>query len=931
MSSRSGRARRLVLVAACLLPLGAACASRPLRASIAAAYRAFRDPSLLERAPAPPAPEAPLALPPSRDDAAIDAELAREFAQATSRDLAGAGSLERLALPELRVPVTRRVLRYVHFLTETPAGRAAFAQRLRRYGRYRGLVEPLLRDAGLPEDLVWLAAVESGFDPGAVSPKGAAGMWQFMPETGRAYGLEQTPWVDERRSLVRSTAAAAAHLRDLYERFGRWDLALAAYNLGAGGVLDAIDRVLATDLPGERTAPVGFADLAQRRAIPDETASYVPQIMAFAIVAANRARFGFEGAELAPPIELAELVVPAGTRVATIARSAGVPTSIIREHNPELLLDRVPDGGGDYLVQIPADRVSRTLASFPVHADNEVVSDAEVGEARPSDPTLPVLADALALGPGDEAPDEPVPLATPTLEAWASLGSPLPARPRWLGKNRVPFFASPDAWSAPLTGDAGAFAVAAAAPSGFPRLSAQLFSPELLEGRLASLARTSWGGSSATGRLRRVGTFRGDAVPDAPPSAGAPASPQRPPPRAEPAPANATAGAEPPRAPEPLRFRLSSGAEVELTPDGSAPGVHLEVRVLERGEGALGDAEVSRSIDVAPRDLEVGVALASGWLRAIAVERSGASLALLRRAAGEARRRTLEGEPYGGAWLALGEALFPPGHALEGTVLGLRGDARSALDALLVDVMRRRAAERRVLVRAAGDVGEARLRALLEPAIGALAADERASVTPHPRLERVRVEAGVPDARLLTGWIVPGEGEPGDAATRVAIELLAGRRSKLRARLVDERRLASEVSGALELGPVASVAAIEVTPAIPHDPDEVDAALIEAIEAFLESAPSADEVAHARGLVVKRLGRELEAARGEAAPGAPRSASSARVRGAVDRGAIERAIEAVRRVTPDAVREAAERALSPDHRVVVVTEPRGREPSRAAR
>ncbi|HEY4117684.1 MAG TPA: transglycosylase SLT domain-containing protein, partial [Byssovorax sp.] len=238
----------LALLGAGGLAAGArAAAGGPLGASLAAALRAFRDPALVEeRATGPSeavdcrrfdADGAPKA-------ADLDAQIAKDFERPRDEDLddPDSGGVRTLSMPELGLPLTRRTLRYVKYFARSPSGRAAFQARYRRSSLYRDHIEFALREAGLPEDLVWLAAIESGFDPRALSPSGATGLFQFMPETGALYGLDQSDWVDERRSLGRATTAAVAHLRDLYERFHRWDLALAAYNAGFDRVTRALDK-----------------------------------------------------------------------------------------------------------------------------------------------------------------------------------------------------------------------------------------------------------------------------------------------------------------------------------------------------------------------------------------------------------------------------------------------------------------------------------------------------------------------------------------------------------------------------------------------------------------------------------------------------------------------------------------------------------------
>jgi len=297
------RAAVVAVVAVSVLSLAGVARSPSIRASFSAAYKAFRDPSLIDAQEAAPAAAAAACAPKGDTSLLLDAQIASDFQKATDEDLDDpeGATLATLTMPDMRIPVTRRTMRFVRFFGRTENGRAAFLQRFRRGGAYRNHMEQALREAGLPEDLVWVAGIESGFDPTAVSHAGAAGLWQFMPQTGALYGLYQSPFVDERKSIVRSTTAAVAHLRDLYERFGRWDLALAAYNYGHDGVLKAMERALATRPAQEQGKPIEFADLAEAGLLPEETANYVPQIAAFAIVAANRARFGLDSLDLARP------------------------------------------------------------------------------------------------------------------------------------------------------------------------------------------------------------------------------------------------------------------------------------------------------------------------------------------------------------------------------------------------------------------------------------------------------------------------------------------------------------------------------------------------------------------------------------------------------------------------------------------------------
>ncbi len=290
-------------------------------------------------------------------------------------DTAGAEALSRLQLPDLNVPVTRRTLKYVRFFTRTDRGRGMFETWLKRSGRYQDMIQAELRDRRLPEDLIWVAMIESGFDARAKSPAGAVGLWQFMPATGAVYGLQQSRHLDQRKNPRLATMAAAHHLRDLYMRFGAWELALAAYNMGYEQLLDAIDSYGTSD----------FNELARQQAIPSETAAYVPKIAAAAIVANNLERFGFDRVDVVRPVDAAEIAVPPGTPLRTLAKAAGVSTATVRTLNPDVLGERVPPGRGDFLLLIPADTLAKAQASLPHLLDTEVVATDDASVLDPVD------------------------------------------------------------------------------------------------------------------------------------------------------------------------------------------------------------------------------------------------------------------------------------------------------------------------------------------------------------------------------------------------------------------------------------------------------------------------------------------------------------------------------------------------------------------
>lgn len=316
------------------------------------------------------------------------------------------------SLSDLDIPVTKRTMRYVKQFGAEEKGKRSWISRFTRGNKYRGFIERELLLSGLPQDLVWVAAIESGFRPEASSPKGAMGLFQFMPETGAHYGLLQTTTIDERRSIPKSTRAMIAHFESLYERYGSWDLALAAYNCGEGRVDAALEK--AAQIIGEREDPILFHDLAERKLLPRETLDYVPMIQAFAIVAHNRAQLQLDDLKLLDAMSFGEVAVPLATPLATVAIAADLSISDLREYNPDLLSDTTGDGEGDTIILVPAERLSRVSATLPTllygrgakstgdgeSADDEESSDEEVIEEPESEEAAPTVLRAIPGRPG---------------------------------------------------------------------------------------------------------------------------------------------------------------------------------------------------------------------------------------------------------------------------------------------------------------------------------------------------------------------------------------------------------------------------------------------------------------------------------------------------------------------------------------------------
>jgi membrane-bound lytic murein transglycosylase D len=237
--------------------------------------------------------------------------------------------------------------------------RNRFEQWLLRLSRYRPLVENIFAEFHLPSDLVFLSLVESGFNPYAYSRAKATGPWQFMKGTAKVYGLRVDAYVDERRDPIKSTVAAARYLRDLYDLFGAWPLAMAAYNAGEGKVMRALQKAQAES----------FTDISKTRLIRRETKEYVPRFMAATIIAKNPNRYGFPQ-EASAPHEFEEVVVTRPLHFHAIANATGIPFSELRLLNPELRRDATPPGDDAYLLKVPVgtkSKVEQLLDRVPTY------------------------------------------------------------------------------------------------------------------------------------------------------------------------------------------------------------------------------------------------------------------------------------------------------------------------------------------------------------------------------------------------------------------------------------------------------------------------------------------------------------------------------------------------------------------------------------
>jgi membrane-bound lytic murein transglycosylase D len=230
---------------------------------------------------------------------------------------------------------------------QTGYRRAVVERWIERSGRYAGMIQGVLRDKGLPEDLMFTAMIESGFNPIAVSRAGAKGLWQFMAPTARRYGLRVDRWVDERLDPEKSTVAAARYLSDLHGLFGSWELAKAGYNAGEMKILRAMKTLGTSD----------FWELTRGRILQEETKNFVPAILAATLIGREPERYGFTASQT-EPLAYETSPVPSGFALSRVAVLVGVGVEVLYELNPELKLKQTPPGGS-YLLKFPVGASER--------------------------------------------------------------------------------------------------------------------------------------------------------------------------------------------------------------------------------------------------------------------------------------------------------------------------------------------------------------------------------------------------------------------------------------------------------------------------------------------------------------------------------------------------------------------------------------------
>ena len=249
---------------------------------------------------------------------------------------------------------------------------------LARSTRYLPLIKSVFEEYGLPEDLAYLAMIESGFNNKATSPAAACGMWQFIKGTGLRYGLNIDSYVDERRDPEKATRAAAKYLLDLYKQFGSWYLAAASYNCGEGRVQRELDQ----------SNHKNFWELSANMCLPTETKNYVPQMIAATIIAKNPEKFGFKNVPYQPPVKMDKVQVNEPTSLKAAAFAVNMQADDIQMLNPELLRGVTPPDSSNYTLNLPPN--SKDLFSKNItlaRIENPAVASRPVQTATGADTT----------------------------------------------------------------------------------------------------------------------------------------------------------------------------------------------------------------------------------------------------------------------------------------------------------------------------------------------------------------------------------------------------------------------------------------------------------------------------------------------------------------------------------------------------------------
>lgn len=259
-----------------------------------------------------------------------------------------------LKIKEYEIPIELNDLVEKHIIFFKTKGSERYEQFLQRAAIYFPMMKQILAEEGAPKELIYLTVVESGVNPHAKSRAKAIGMWQFIRGTGKVYGLKGNSWFDERKDIEKSTRAAARHMKDLYERFGDWHLALAAYNSGPNRVKKALSKVK----NGNKT----FWDI--RKHLPKETRNYVPAFIAATLITSAPEKFNFNPIQFNEDYTFDVVEVSGNIPLVEISGWGGIELEHLKFLNPELLRDRTPPGLLTYSIKVPKHATDLVSSRF---------------------------------------------------------------------------------------------------------------------------------------------------------------------------------------------------------------------------------------------------------------------------------------------------------------------------------------------------------------------------------------------------------------------------------------------------------------------------------------------------------------------------------------------------------------------------------------
>ena len=257
-------------------------------------------------------------------------------------------------MKNLPADINERVTTWIEYFQGK--GRPHMQRYLARSSKYLPRMKEILKEQGLPEDLVYIALIESGFNSKAYSRARAVGFWQFIRGTGRRYGLEQNYYIDERRDFEKSTEAASLYLKGLYNLFGSWYLAIASYNVGENRIKNLVMKHYTRD----------FWELAAQKRLPRETTNYVPKFLAARMIAKHPRKYGFENVDWHVPLDYKEIPIKnKGVNLASMAKNLGLPKQDLYDLNPSYKRGIIPKRSKEAKLRVPSyivdDKINNAL------------------------------------------------------------------------------------------------------------------------------------------------------------------------------------------------------------------------------------------------------------------------------------------------------------------------------------------------------------------------------------------------------------------------------------------------------------------------------------------------------------------------------------------------------------------------------------------